>query len=318
MDVTDERTIVDFQKFTFSGHLRNSVYKVLDENIRLGHKDYACYWSLELLCSGITQSLWQVILESAASHVNRASPNVFLYLLKMYEKFAPYENSVPVLQITSLRNNNDVRNLICETVSTVAGCRKNKLPLFPRMKVDHDFKQETIAENVKSPSANYARHISKPEDPMELYIPLNELVYCLKPETRDSVRAFYWVSWILAFASHYKKQNKQQLVCAQRHNKYIEDKHERHVIWLIWNAVLDAASSSPQSALLAPYIDAIYKFNCLRWTSKTKLCFLATSIVFICESASLDVHTPVNSTHSIVENIPQWISAIIQTKRTFS
>ena len=53
MDIHDSRTVLDFQKFTFSGHLRAHVYKVLDENIKLGHADYACYWTLELICSGL-------------------------------------------------------------------------------------------------------------------------------------------------------------------------------------------------------------------------------------------------------------------------
>ena len=82
MDIHDSRTVVDFQKFTFSGHLRTHVYKVLNENIKLGHADYACYWSLELLCSGLVNSLWQTLFEAAAQHINRATPNVFLYLVK--------------------------------------------------------------------------------------------------------------------------------------------------------------------------------------------------------------------------------------------
>jgi hypothetical protein len=53
MNVIDSRSVVDFQKFTFSGHLRQHVYKVLNENVKLGHADYACYWALELLCSGL-------------------------------------------------------------------------------------------------------------------------------------------------------------------------------------------------------------------------------------------------------------------------
>jgi hypothetical protein len=52
MNVIDSRTVLDFQKFTFSGHLRQHVYKVLNENIKLGHADYACYWALELYMFG--------------------------------------------------------------------------------------------------------------------------------------------------------------------------------------------------------------------------------------------------------------------------
>ena len=36
MDIHDPRTIADFQKFTFSGHLRSHVYKVLEEKCTKG------------------------------------------------------------------------------------------------------------------------------------------------------------------------------------------------------------------------------------------------------------------------------------------
>jgi hypothetical protein len=325
MDVYDSRTVVDFQKFTFSGHLRTHVYKVLNENIKLGHADYACYWTLELLCSGIIHSMWQTIFESAAQHINRAAPNVFLYLVNKYEKFAPYESQYSIMSMTDIRNNKEVRNLVCEVAATVAMCRKSKLPTFPKIKPEHDFQQMTLNENLKSPSANYARHLSKGEDLLELYIPFNELVYCLKPETRDGMRATYWTAWILKYASQFKKQNKVPLNCAFRTNPYISDKDARNPIWMVWEAVLDAARSSPQAGVLAPYIDALFKLHCLRWTPtvlKSRLCFLNTAIQFVCESTTLDIHYKVPhdlaTVQQITENIPQWISAIIQTQRTFS
>ena len=94
---------------------------------------------------------------------------------------------------------------------------------------------------------------------------------------------------------------------------------------MVWDIVLDAAKKSPQSGTLAPYIDALYKFYCLRWNPsvlKTRLCFLTCAILFICESNTLDVHYSVPHdimlVHSLIENIPQWINAIVQTQKTFS
>ena len=325
MDIVDQRTIVDFQKFTFSGHLRTHVFKVLDENIKLGHADYACYWALELLSSGIVHSMWETFFQAAAHHINRAAPNVFLYLLKMYEKFAPIESQYSILQITDIRNNHDVRILICETAASIAMCRKHKLPTLPKIKPEHDFQQITLQENLKSPSANYGRALLKVEDPMELFIPFNEFVYCLRPETRDTTRALYWMAWILKYASQFKKQTKQNLVCGFRGNQYIDEKFGRYVIWLIWEAVTDATKHSQQAGLLSPYIDALFKLHCLRWSPsllKSRLCFLVNAVVFLCESTTMDIHYSVpqniSVVHGVVENIPQWISAIIQTQRTFS
>jgi len=325
MNIYDSRTVVDFQKFTFSGHLRQHVYKVLDENIKLGHADYSCYWTLELICSGLIHSMWQTLFESTAKHINRAAPNAFLYLVKMYEKFAPYEGQYTIMNMTEIRNNPDVRTLICEVAASLAMCRKNKLTPLPKISPEHDFLQVTITENLKAPSANYAKHLMKEHDPIELYVPYNELAYCLRPETRDVSRALYWVAWTMKYASQFKKQNKTDLPCSYRPNMFIDEKYSSLVIWMIWECVQEAAHKSPQSGTLKPYIDALFKFHCLRWSPtvmKQRICFLNTAILFICESTTLDVHYSVPhdivAVHGLIENIPSWISAIIQTQKTFS
>jgi len=324
MDIHDSRTVADFQKFTFSGHIRSSVLKVIDENIKLGNADYACYWSLEMLCSGLVHSLWNQFFESAAKHIHRAAPNIFLYLVQKYELFSTYEQQYSILQMTNIRNNSDVRELICEVAATLALCRKQKPLSFPKIKPEHDFQQLTIQETLKAPSSEYGRTIALGEDPMELYVPLNELVYCLRPETRDIMRALYWCAWILKYAS-IKKKEKQEVLCAYRGNQFVEDKFGRHPIWMIWSAVLDASNKSHQSGLLNPYMDALFKIYCLRWNPsnmKSRNLFLLSAITFVCESSTLDIHTKVPSDvhtiHQVTSNIPQWILAIIQTKKTFS
>ena len=324
MDIHDPRTVADFQKFTFSGHLRSAVLKVIDENIKLGNADYACYWSLEMVCSGLVHSLWTQFFESASKHIHRASPNVFLYLVEKYEKFSTYEQQYSVYQMTQIRNNSDVRNLICEVAATLSLCRKQKPVSFPKIKAEHDFQPLTIQEMLKAPSSSYGKDISLGEDPLELYIPLNELVYSLRPETRDIMRSLYWSAWILKYAS-VKKKEKQEVICAYRGNQFIEDKFGRHPVWMIWNAVLDAANRSTQAGLLNPYVDALFKMYCLRWTSgnmKSRDLFLISAIVFVCESSTLDIHAKVPSDihtiQNVVSNIPQWILAIIETKKTFS
>ena len=325
MDIHDPRTIADFQKFTFSGHLRTHVYKVIDENIKLGHADYTCYWVLELLCSGLVHSMWHTMFESAAKHINRAAPNVFLYLVQKYEVFSTYEQQYSTLAMTGIRNNPDVRTLVCEVAATIAFCRKNKLPAFPKIKPEHDFQQLTIQESLKAPSANYGRTISMKDDPLEIYVPMNELVYCLRPETRDLTRALYWTSWMLKYASQCKKQNKVDFLCNARPNPYVDDSYSHNIIWMLWEVVLKAAEDSPQAGLLKPYMDALFKLHCLRWSPavlKNRIPFLINAMMFVCESTTLDIHAKVPHDISLVQqlttNVPQWISAILQTKKTFA
>jgi len=315
MDIEDSRTVLDFQKFTFSGHLRTHVFKVLDENIKLGHADYACYWVLELMCSGLIHSCWNTLFLSSAQHINRGAPQVFLYLTRMYERFAPLERQYSVMTMTDIRNNSEARQILCEVGACLALTRKAKLPTLPTIKPPHDFNPIVIQENLKAPSNSYARTIMKQEDPMELYVPVNEFAYCLKPETRDSIRALYWVSWILKYAAKYKEDQKTYLVCAYRSNDYVEEKYLRSPIWILWNVVLESTNST---------IEALYKMYCLRWSQgdlKKRLPFLITAIIFVCESNALDtslVPRNIGQVQDIVQNIPSWIEAIKQTKKTFA
>jgi len=125
MEVNDSRTVADFQKTTFCGHPRAHVRKVLIENIRLGNADYACYWTLELLCSGLVHSIWDAFFEASALAINRSQPNVFLFLAQAYETYAPLEAGYTVHTMTEIRNNPDVRRILCDTAATLALCRKS-------------------------------------------------------------------------------------------------------------------------------------------------------------------------------------------------
>lgn len=316
MEVVDSRSVADFQKFTFSGHLRTGVLKVIDENIRLGNADYTCYWALEMLCSGLVHSLWTQFFESSAKHIHRACPAIFPYLVRKYEDFSVFEHQYPVLQMTAIRNNVAVRDIICEVAATLALCRKHKAILLPKIRPEHDFIPATIQEMLKAPSSTFGRAVSLGEDPIELYVPLNEFVYCLKPESRDVMRALYWCAWMLKYTSQ-KKKEKQEIVCGFRGNEYIDDVGARHPIWMIWDAVHKASIPIHRA-----HIDALFKMYCLRWKPallKQKMPFLLSAIEFVCEGGALDIHARVPTEYSLLlANIPQWIQAIVDTKKTFT
>jgi hypothetical protein len=319
MEIVDPRTVADFQKTTFCGHTRARVIKVLHETIQKGHADYACYWSLELLCSGLVHSLWMAFFDAAAQHINRAHPNVFLYLEKAYERYAPLEHKYPVVQMTQIRNNPDVRRMVCETAATMAMCRKNKLPSLPTIKPAHDFDPLTIQETLKAPSQMYGRLVLRREDPMPVVAPLNEFVYALRPDVRDATKALYWMSWVYAYCREHKKQTKQALVFADRTDEYVEAAHGRHVVWMFWEAVRKQAL--PQTR---PYVDALRRMYSIRWSpsdAKARQSLLTAAILLVCEGVTLDT-TPVTSetlaVAKVLEGIPGWLNAIQQTSQSFS
>jgi hypothetical protein len=312
-DIIDPRTIYDFQINTFSGYAKKQVIKSLMESIYDSNADHACLWALEMLCSGQVHSLWDVIFECSTKYVNRSSPNSITYLAKLYEKFAEIQSNYSLESITQIRNNHQARNIICDSVASLALCRKSILPKLPKITVEKDFNTQTLRDNLRAPSANFASHIMRPQDLLDLNIPINELYYCLTPDIRDFTRALYWISWILKYSKIYQREQKLKSVCHTRPNAYIANRHCNLPIWLIWELIEDIASKSPQSTILNPYIDALFKIYCLRWspgTQKSKLDCVICALQFICESKTLDFQYNPPSTHVVIQNIPAWISII--------
>lgn len=319
MEITDPRSVVDFQKTTFCGHVRAHVNKVLLQTIQLGHADYACYWSLELLASGLVHTLWMTLFEAAALHVNRAQPNVFLYLAGAYEKYAPIEANYTIHNMTVIRNNPDVRRMVCEAAAVLALSRKNKLPTLPTIKPAHDFDQVTVQESIKAPSTLYGKMILRREDPMTVAVPINEFTYCLRQDVRDTTRALYWMAWMYAYAREYKKQAKQPLLFADRSDEYVPSKDGRHVAWIFWDAI-----RKQMGAAARPYVDVLYRMYCLRWSpsdAKSRQPLLTAAIVLVCEGTTIDT-SPVSGENLTIANvlngIPGWIDAIVRTQKSFS
>jgi len=319
MEITDPRTVVDFQKTTFCGHSRSQVGKVLLQNIQLGHADYACYWSLEFLCSGLVHTLWLSLFEAAALHVNRAQPNIFLYLADAYEKYAPIEGNYTPIEMTKIRNNIDVRRMVCEAAATIAMSRKNKLPSLPTIKPLHDFDPITIQETLKAPSAIFGKVVLRKEDPMAVAIPMNEFCYCLRSDVRDVTKSLYWMAWTYAYCREHKKQTKQALVFADRSDTFVSVDHGRHVVWLLWDVVRKQAQPNIRN-----YIEVLYKMYCLRWSpsdGKSRQSLLTAAVVLVCEGMSLDT-TPVSgqtlAVSNVLNGIPGWIDAIQRMKQSFS
>ena len=319
MEITDPRTVLDFQKTTFCGHIRSHVTKVLLQNIQLGHADYACYWSLELLCSGLVHTLWMVLFEGAALHVNRAQPNVFLYLANAYERYAPMESRYSMRDMTAIRNNMEVRDMVCKAAAVVSLSRKNKLPGLPTIKPHHDFDPVTIQESLKAPSTLYGRLVLRRDDPMTVAVPMNEFVYCIRQDVRDTTRALYWMSWVYAFAREHKKHTKQPLIFANRSDEYVSIAHGNHVAWIFWDAIQKQCQPAAKQ-----YIEVLYRMYSLRWSpadAKSRQPLLTTAILLVCEGAAIDT-TPVSGDSLAVANvlngIPAWLDAITRMQKSFS
>ncbi len=320
MNIVDNRSVADFQNFTFSGHSRKLAIKSLLESIRLGHADYACYWSLEILCSGLVNSLWTTLFEASSLSVHRACPNVFTYLITQYEQFRQIQDNFSVANMTDIRNRLDARNLVCEAACVISLCRKQKPLTLPRIKEEHDFEPTTIRENLRATSQHFGSGILLSEDPYELAIPVNEL--CFSIQSRDTIRSLYWTAWIFAFARLKKKQSKQSLSITPRVSPLIPEKYARNLVWLLWDII---HKYTGHSGFLKTYIECIEKMYCLKWepsVARQRQTFLITAIIFLTEGHALDVREPAKKSEievsAVMEGIPKWLEVIQQTRNSFS
>jgi hypothetical protein len=259
------------------------------------------------------------LFEGAALHVNRANPNVFLYLANSYEKYAPIEAKYGLRDMTTIRNNLDVREMVCKAAAVISMCRKNKLPNLPTIKPAHDFDPVTIQESLKAPSALFGKLVLRRDDPMTVAVPINEFVYCLRQDVRDTTRALYWMAWVYAFAREHKKQTKQPLLFANRSDEYVSIAHGNHVVWIFWDAIQKQAQP-----IARQYIEVLYRRYCLRWSptdAKSRQALLTAAVVLVCEGTTLDT-TPVSgetlAIANVMNGIPAWLDAITRMKNSFS
>ena len=309
--ISDTRTVVDFQTFTFSGHARTLANKSLLQSIQLGHADYACYWTLELLCSGLVHSLWYTLFEGASLYVHRSCPNMFTYLTTQYERFADIERMFSTYTMADIRNHEQARNIVCETVVALAVAKKQKPIALPTIKPLHDFQPQTVRENLRASTQAACLPFLKAEDPFELKIPFNE--FCFSIQTRDTQRALYWVSWILSYAREQKKRTKQPLLGAERRNPYVDSKFAKALVWMFWEVV---------NAHTNTYVESLYKLYCLRWepkVSKPRQSMLLAAIVFVTEP--VDAREPAKKNEleisAVLQKIPQLMETIQATRNTF-
>jgi hypothetical protein len=213
--------------------------------------------------------------------------------------------------MTDIRNHEVARSLVCETAVALAVAKKQKPLTLPTIKPLHDFQPETVRENLRATTQSSCLPFIKAEDPYELKIPFNE--FCYSIQTRDTLRALYWMSWILTYAREQKKRTKQSLIVAERRNPYVSSKYARALVWMFWD-VINAHSNT--------YVEALYRLYCLRWEpkmAKPRQPLLLIAVMYVTETP--DAREPAKQNEleisSVLHKIPQLLETIQATRNTF-
>jgi hypothetical protein len=270
MDVIqDIRTPDQFKVFTFSKYQKSSVKKEWVSSMLKENVEASCYWTTELVCSGLFTELWELILLFYAKHIHGGNPKLPAYLVMRFDQF---KQEAVTTQELDLRNNMTVRKIMTEIVCIL--CKSNKKNSYDMIDIGKDL--VLVKSKLTAPSIEFNKGF-KPNDPKELFIPLNELGYALS--SKNTRNACYWIEWILLFLHKHK--------CKAMDRTY-HPKHTTEGIWIVWDT-LYAYAPTPLSKKI---LDSLLRLFTIAYTPAVKekrrfLLYYAASVC--CEPISMEV-----------------------------
>ena len=227
-DVRDSFKNITFSKFQKSKARYELIKSLCDEKI-----ENACYWSAEFICSGHYLELWDIILYFVYKYIHNGNPKLALYLNMRYNNFETLINNGYSQNILVLRNNDKIRRLFCEIICVL--CYSLKKNVICEIKLDkhESFDIASMSERFKPPNVSYIEYILKDDDPKELIIPMNELVYNLI--NKNIINVYYWLEWIIEYENICKKKKKK---CACENRSFAPKGSSHDIIWIIWDILL--------------------------------------------------------------------------------
>ena len=227
-DIRDTFKNITFSKFQKSKARDELIKSLCDEKI-----ENACYWSAEFICSGHYLELWDIILYFVYKYIHNGNPKLALYLNMRYNNFETIINNGYSQNILVLRNNDKIRKLFCEIICVL--CYSLKKNVICEIKLDkhESFDISSMSERFKAPNISYIEYILKDDDPKELIIPINELVYNLI--NKNIINVYYWLEWIIEYENICKKKKKK---CACENRSFAPKGSTHDIIWIIWDILL--------------------------------------------------------------------------------
>lgn len=289
--IDDDRSIKEFKKETFSGHSKNDVVKAMGGAIEIAQYEYAIHWAYELLCSGLVDTLWNGLFNVYVDQVNRMNPLLIIYLChRFYSEFIPLRES-HLGDITRIRNSVSARKIIMEVVGLLCMSHKGKLPVYPKVTAE-DYEAVSIRSVCKAPASNYANSILKQSDPVDIYIPINELAYAIREENKDCVGALYWIKWLMEWDKQLKKAH-EPLKCEDRSVPGVDDKYRRDVVWVIWEVINKEVSSRVMFRnQLEKVMGGLFKAYLYQWEPSSKTTrknYLVYAVVLLTDNIEWNV-----------------------------
>ena len=269
-NISDIRT--EFKNITFSKFQKSKARQELLNTIYNNKIENANYWAAEFICAGHFLDLWDIIILYSTKYIHSGNPKLSIYLNMRYKNFTSIINSGYSNNLIVLRNNIKIRKLFAEIICIL--CYSNKKHNYQQIKLNktEEFDLTNISNKFKAPNVSYVKNIFKDDDPNELFIPFNELIYNIN--IKNSIECCYWYEWIIEYENICKKK-KKKCICQAR--TYAPNGTHNDIIWIIWdilfyyanenNSILNNKNNLP---IINKIIDSLYNLFIIKYKASFK------------------------------------------------
>jgi hypothetical protein len=269
--INDIRT--EFRNITFSKFQKSKAKQELLSCLYHSKIENACYWCAEFICAGHFLDLWDIIIFYYCKYIYSGNPKLPIYLSMRFDNFYNVLNSGYSNNILVLRNNSKIRKLFAEIICIL--CYSNKKHIYQDVKLNktEEFDLINISSRFKAPNVHYIDNIMKDDDPKELLIPLNELIYNLN--CKNIIDICYWFEWIMEYETICKKKKKK---CIAQARNYAPKGEHNDIIWIIWDIIFYYSQEEnillnipdKDKKLVTKIIKSLYNLFIIKYSSSAK------------------------------------------------
>ena len=307
-EINDIRLPKEFNGISFSNFKKSEVRKELLNSINNNKIENACNWSAELICAGHFSDLWEIIIFNIGKNIHLANPKIPIYVDMRFQNFKEIVKNGYIGNEVAMRNNEKIRSIFCELITIL--CLSNKKPAFECVKIAKDeFNLFNLTNKFKAPNTSYALKVFDKNDPKEIFIPLNELIYNLTKKDSNLLECCYWIEWIVEFDNICRKK-KETLNASRRTFAAVDPKFQLNIIWIIWDIFLNLCEDN---AIKKKIITSLLNIFCIKYSvpvNKRRRFLLYFAVELITEKFNDKIQIFNKSDEKLIENVKGQIEKI--------